>query len=481
MNGIGLLVLLAILGQVNVAPHVSHNHDYGWEFDPRDGALCYIVQVSAEQAQQMQAGGMEKSSDLPVELVGRATRVIFRIGNDELPQVPSLAEINKMPRFSAAADVTAALGPGRISDVEADSLVNVQDNSTGLPRFPASPNTNLNQQAGSLLSQFGNQAQAGIDNLVDQASRASGNAPPSLPTLGGNPPPPANNSAGLSNLVDQFRSGTAGTRPGFAGDASSRSTPMPSTQPNLAGLPSTGPSKFESAPPPTDGSQANDLSSWPTQADPRATGQGPSRLTDQRGYPQPQNGASPYNQGNYESPMPPSLAGIGIPNQQTPVNGFGSTTGVGSRFGNQTGFGQSPGSAATEFNGPGAANGGQALNQSNLPNAYAGISNNGTQTGPGGFSQQTPSSAIPNDGFNRMAANTGSVLIPGQQSAVGKSTDGSASDSQSGASTPARSSQGILQVFLLLSLVVNLYLGMLIHKLLTRYRSLLTSVRGQTT
>jgi hypothetical protein len=178
--------------------------------------------------------------------------------------------------------------------------------------------------------------------------------------------------------------------------------------------------------------------------------------------------------------MPPSLAGIGIPNQQTPVNGFGSTNGAGSRFGNQTGFGQSPGSAATEFNGQGAANGGQALNQSNLPNGYAGISNNGTQAGTGGFSQQTPTSGLPNDAFNRVAANTGSGLIPGQQSVAGKPNDGSASDSQSGAIAPAGSSQGILQVFLLLSLVVNLYLGMLIHKLLTRYRSLLTSVRGQT-
>ncbi len=40
-----------------------------------------------------------------------------------------------------------------------------------------------------------------------------------------------------------------------------------------------------------------------------------------------------------------------------------------------------------------------------------------------------------------------------------------------------KSIDGILQVLFLLSLVVNFYLGILIRKLLMRYRSLLTNVR----
>ncbi len=45
---------------------------------------------------------------------------------------------------------------------------------------------------------------------------------------------------------------------------------------------------------------------------------------------------------------------------------------------------------------------------------------------------------------------------------------------------PATNVDGILQVLFLLSLVVNFYLGILIRKLLIRYRSLLTNVRSQT-
>ena len=42
-----------------------------------------------------------------------------------------------------------------------------------------------------------------------------------------------------------------------------------------------------------------------------------------------------------------------------------------------------------------------------------------------------------------------------------------------------RGMDNVVPVMFVLSLVVNFYLGMLIRKLLTRYRSLLSSVRGQ--
>ena len=52
--------------------------------------------------------------------------------------------------------------------------------------------------------------------------------------------------------------------------------------------------------------------------------------------------------------------------------------------------------------------------------------------------------------------------------------------SASGGQIIASNVDGILQVLFLLSLVVNFYLGILIRKLLIRYRSLLTNVRSQT-
>ncbi len=62
------------------------------------------------------------------------------------------------------------------------------------------------------------------------------------------------------------------------------------------------------------------------------------------------------------------------------------------------------------------------------------------------------------------------------------SGESSPGDLESGSATsvPVRSNDRIIEVFFLLSLVVNVYLGFLIQRLLTRYRSLLTSVRGQT-
>ncbi len=82
-------------------------------------------------------------------------------------------------------------------------------------------------------------------------------------------------------------------------------------------------------------------------------------------------------------------------------------------------------------------------------------------------------------------------LVADARGSLGKQESGSASDagkqetdkqesgSGSSSSTARTRTQNFLQVFFLLSLVVNFYLGMLIRKLLSRYRALLSSVRSQ--
>lgn len=447
MNGIGLLLLLAASGQVNAA-HTGSEREYGWEYDTRegsDGALCYIVQVSPMQADEMQRGRLENKSDMPVELVGRATRIIFRIGTDPLPRTPSLAEISKTPRFNSAADVTAALGPGQFSDLEADSVVNVQNGSQGLPRFPQG---------------FG----AGADgNIIDQASGLDRSNP-----AASSQQPTRNTDPGRS-LSDQFRLGAGAGK--FDDSRIQGSSPerqladplnpsgnnqmaAPSTTPGWPGLPNTGTgsgtgSKYENT--------AQQQQEYASDARNRQGSQNRNTPpTNDRGLP------SGYGSGSYGNENPALQNGmVGLPPQS------------------QGNYGRNPVQNGGFSSAPDFSLGNQ------IPNApYANQPNYNPAGGQGAGNY----SGYP-DGVNRIAANTppttgatGNNTVPTTPAAdTTANRAGSASDASptvSRASQP-KSSEGILQVFFLLSLVVNFYLGMLIRKLLGRYRSLLSSVRGQ--
>ena len=74
MNGIGLLVFVALQGQVaGAAVPTAAERDFGWQVG-EDGVLEYIVQVSPAAAQQMQQQRQEKFSNIPPELAGRVGR-----------------------------------------------------------------------------------------------------------------------------------------------------------------------------------------------------------------------------------------------------------------------------------------------------------------------------------------------------------------------------------------------------------------------
>ncbi len=134
MNGIGLLVLIASAGQIG-ATQPTLSRDFGWEIDQRnpDKALCYIVQISPEIAATMERDAYENTSNMPPELVGRATRIVVRIGNSLLPQEPSLEVLRTMPVVNSPPDAIAQLGNSRMSDVEGKDVVPVQQDRTGAP------------------------------------------------------------------------------------------------------------------------------------------------------------------------------------------------------------------------------------------------------------------------------------------------------------------------------------------------------------
>ena len=166
--------------------------------------------------------------------------------------------------------------------------------------------------------------------------------------------------------------------------------------------------------------------------------------------------------------------------QQTPSPGFGSTPGLAARTDwPPTGPSSVP-SMSQQYDNYGY--GGAPT----YPQSYTPAPNNGTL--PLHVATNTSPASIPNN----------STTIPRQPppSTVGvvsqspnlleqallkfdKNKDGQLSYEEY--PTPTDSNiDGILQVLFLLSLVVNFYLGILIRKLLIRYRSLLTNVRTQT-
>jgi hypothetical protein len=101
MNSIAsLLFTMAALGQIGnggvgmggTPPGVKA----GWKIES-DGSMSYIGQVTAEIAMQMSTQGKEMAIDIPDYLQGRISRVVWRIGSEEVEQEPSEAELRAMP------------------------------------------------------------------------------------------------------------------------------------------------------------------------------------------------------------------------------------------------------------------------------------------------------------------------------------------------------------------------------------------------
>jgi len=468
MNGIGLLVLIAAAGQLGAAGPMTQNRDFGWEIDTRseDRALCYIVQLSPQKVKEMQDTGWEYPSDMPAELVGRATRIVFRIGTNLLPQTPSLEEIKRMPRFNSQADVTAQLGPGRISDVETGSLYNVQQD----------------QRAPALPSFGGGTGLTPLDPATNLADQAQQNA---------------------NALSDNLRNFVRGTDPRFG--AATAGTANSDSVPPMPGFPgTTAPSRFDNSTAPLN-TPDNRFSSG-TNPIPSGVNTGQA----------PNYGAGTYNSTEAYDPRDPAALGRGmfnaIPSRQTPAGGFGNYgTNNPSNFAStnpaQAGSPQSGASQmGTSQMGTGQMGTGQ-MGSNAAPLDYSGGQNPGYNQSPYNPSPYIQGHLNPSGQFNntQFANGTGygndgrsliaSTAIPatGLPNTNAPATSGGAvSTTNTPPGTPATNpntdspsrksaaADNILPVFFLLSLVVNVYLGMLIRKLLTRYRALLAN-RGQST
>lgn len=539
MNGIGLLVLISLAAQVG-ANTATDETDYGWEIRREQingrqvDVLEYIVQLHPDEPRIMLSDNKDHASDMPPELVGRVTRVAVRIGTGPLPRSPSLAEIERtIPRYSSPSDVTAQLDPGRFSDVEADSIRNVQD--PGFPRMPQASSSSqgslLGQRPGDVMSNLADRAQQATGNLADKVADQARQLGATLPDL-----PPTMGNANTGRPGDAF----------LQGAGSGRGAAAPSTAPAMPSLPGTGPQKFNNTGQTAraDSSQGALPGTQNWQAPPTNTqsapnlGQAPdARLADNRGgYGRGQN----ENLSDiYGARTPPSLAGnngyVGIAPQRTPTSTFGSTPGAGNNFaGNQPNYiqpnnGQQPngapgygpfgyggasgygsqagyagggyggGTGADNYGGGGYGDGLASGRGPMGAGQFRQSAGNQGQRNQGAMNQGRNNQGLGNpnagyggglgrgDGGTRVAANTLPSTGPtGKDAEVESSSDkttnqanGEDAETNKTSNTRSKTAEGFLQVFFLLSLVVNFYLGMLIRKLLTKYRTLLSSVRGQ--
>lgn len=472
MNGIGLLVLIAAAAQIGSAPQfpgqmsgqlsnqlpaqvpaqlaaqqipqsqptpLGPSAEWGWDIDD-DNALYYIIQISEVKFKEMQVTGYEFPSDMPPELVGRATRIAVRFGTNLLPQNPSLEELRKIPRVNSPSEVTAQLEPGRFSDVESDKLQQVQQDRSA----PAMPSFG-NPGAGATTPQLDTQP-----NLIDQlkadtnafAERAKSLVPgtPNLPSF-----------PGATGATNKFNTPAAGSpledRTGIANNSNNwqNTNPLPSVQSDyqqqLAREEAARLANSRLTTPPTTGNFVD-----------RNT------PTNSSAY-----GSGAYASGAYDTRDPSSLTAEmfqRMPQRQTPG-----------------GFGGSPGAVNQ---GAYAPNNGQ-FSSNNYPNQYA-PRNESFATAPPAFSND-----LINDPTTHLAANpvgngAPSVIIPvsappSTNSPASASPNGSEEENQPLAAK-SKSTDSILAILFLLSLIVNVYLGMILRKLLMRYRAAVANNRG---
>lgn len=487
MNGFKIWLLLVVSAQV-LATRVAiaqvergTERDYGWSVNSVDGVLEYIVQINPEKLAAMQMkskmfpNGQETISDMPRELIGRASRVVIRIGNEILPRTPSIEELDRTSRITDPLNPTstAMLPPGRMQDVES-GVYNIQQQNAppSLPALPSTLDSALSSRGGNLIDEASRAAGGLIDNvnaLRNNATESLSDAIPAFPdnsALAQNMQQPA-----ASDFLNSTRGGNTGA-PSKFNSLPSNNPAAPSTNTAQGNPPFTNPNL-------TNPNLTNTNPAIPNRNVSNLGNSGAGGTTAQPGYPDPRL-------------TPPSLSNQStLTQQQTPAAGFGTSPGLVGRQ-NNTWNNSANNSAAPNY----TAAPDPYANAQNVQSNYSGAPNNpfGTapQTNPA-FTNSQLNNSLSNPNYDRMAMNntpppSTQVSNPNlnNQTSLGRGTSLPAGSSPpsilTGSTTSPELAQstkidGVLQVLFLLSLVVNFYLGILIRKLLIRYRSLLTNVR----
>lgn len=508
----------------------QQEREYGWYVDQQD-TLVFVVQLDPAELAALQSNVdlVGESANMPPELVGRVTRVEVRLGETPLPRTPSLQEIAKRPAIVSNLDVSDILGEGRLAEIDESNLVRVQSGTVGLPNVSApSASTDFLSGAGGqgarpLPSTSGNLG-AGLPPVPNgNSSKFSDTAPVdrALP-LPGNLSSPA--SAPLNSNQNMPAPPVAGLGSGSSrvGNNSWSSSP-------------TNPASRGAAPPPSMRNALTDVAGSTVGAVADAAGNAMRTAADSlspqyRTAPSAQGAPTPYgydpNQGidpSRASAAPPLGTGL-LASSRTPARNFGSVPGTHantyqpSAAVSNLAAGTAP---TTPYPGYGSA---QQNNMSPTPLQARPVA------GSTGLPPQSPIVAASSAGFPGMSQQNFDLLVESKAKEMadkliaqkteyerGRLDERQALNSVSanptllaaGATTPtaqrpatqsgtsasdsktpenqnsltANSSSGperhnYVVMFFMVSLVGNLYLVYLIRKLLTRYRSLLSTVRS---
>lgn len=481
MDGIRLLLLLVASAQVEAGTE----RDYGWQV--KDGFLEYIVQINPDKKRAMETLSVENASNMPPQLVGRASRVVVRFGNDILPREPSLEELERTPRLFEPPTVSAAavLGEDKFRNLESP-VRNIQGQGA-TPAFPTIPIPDASSLAGGLTDRAGEVANSLRNELTERLSDVL----PSSNTASSNTANTTVPGRGLpdTGLLAQNLTNQSGVAGSFLDETRGAGTSKFNSTAPAANPPSTPAAN----PPASTPARMPDLPPSISANSPFASSNPPSTSMTNRNSTLG-NGAS-----NTNAPLnPPSLgAQSTLPQQRTPSPTFGTTPGLAN--------------STTDWNNanPSATNYPPVMSQPNDRYNYAAQGNlpPGFTSAPNPSGYQNPtlvaSNPAPYNQPNTAATdnqaaignpNSGAGLTAGAsltggagltrkqleealavQSKFDKNKDGQLTPDEY---TPA-SVDGILLTLFVVSLLVNLYLGHLIRKLLMRYRVVLTNVRSQ--
>ena len=523
---LGKPLLFSVLLVSAFASHTfgQQEREYGWYVDQQD-TLVFVVQLDPAELAALQSNVdlIGESANMPPELVGRVTRVEVRLGEAPLPRTPSLQEIEKRPAIVSNLDVSDILGEGRLAEIDESKLVRVQSGTVGLPSVSAPSAGNeflsgaggqgarpLPSTSGSLSASLppvptGNSSKFSDTAPVDTTLPIPGSqsSPTSVP-LSSNPAMPAppvnglgsgtsrigNNSWNSSptnpasrgaappnvrNALTDVAGSTAGAIADAAGNA--LRTTADSLSPQYRSAPST-----QGAPPPSGYSPSGFSPDRAFDSNRLGTGHLASSRTPARNF-----GSGPGTHANTYQPSA-AVSNLAAGNQLTnPYPGYGAAT--------QSNIPQNPlparpvaGSTSLPTHSPMVAAGNTGFSGMSQENfdllvdaKVKELIAQKTEYERGRLDErQSLSSASTNPALFAAGATTPIAQGTTQQSGTSAS-DSKNQDTQNGSSANSGSGperHNYVVMFFMVSLVGNLYLVYLIRKLLTRYRSLLSTVRS---
>ncbi len=538
MNGIGIILLGAVIGQTPVLP--SSGTDYGWQVE--NNQLTYILQISPELVEKRRLNPEPFTSDIPRELQGRVSRVAVVIGNVQLPRDPPLEKLEQLfpPELPKSQPDKGSLVPpenlnaSRFKDVEPElhtisgtsssltataptslnASASLSDDAeaagfsaTNLLRNNPAPTPNLLAQSNT--SRFQSDARSPLTNSLPNTSNLStqdrfGNdpkpalsqaaptTPPTIPPSLSQQPSTLNNSSagGLYSQAEQDRS-----RQYSQQNYSQPNSLSPSNQLTPYAGTGSAPSNMNPAPGYSSASQnSNTMNSMQTRTLPSGPNYAPNYPANSAAMMQNSNAAGSLPQSQTTTlpgmqPLPNSpISTFAAPpvrtasnpayNYSSPANQYYSQAGS---VQNQVAPGVDPytqqpvNSVFPNTQSPSLA----SYNQQNV-NAQSAL--------PPQAAPQYPVPQTTTAETTRLASNTSSgnsfatnTFASGRDSErnLGFDDNGQDAKNRQEQEDKRKTDEGILRVFFLLSLVVNFYLGVIIRKLRTRYRSLLASSRSQ--